>query len=280
MGCKFLYGLLNMKCNRLEFYVGITSNRKIVCGCIVIVVKWMDKEEIIVVFPDEINSRGWNKVIIPKIEYVVAREQRNLKLKDEEIEIVIPNIYISYSSIYKTRYSRFNDITKAADELAEQKRLWLLDTVYADSYPLYKLRDNLGKLDIDLALTILDKGINRMFIIKRLSKIGFYYEEALRRLDKKALFTDYTGSNIPVWWLEEFKGKRFCSDEGVIEGGYLPIRFRRWARKMGIKISRAKKKEYNNSQSIEDEHLLTQGERYERRGRKRKGRTTERGSGR
>lgn len=280
MGCKFLYGVLDMKCNRLGFYVGITSNRKIVCGCIVIVVKWMDEEEIIVVFPDEINSRGWNKVIIPKIEYVVAREQRNLKLKDEEIEIVIPNIYISYSSIYKTRYSRFNDITKAADELAEQKRLWLLDTVYADSYPLYKLRDNLGKLDIDLALTILDKGITRMFIIKRLSKIGFYYEEALRRLNKKALFTDYTGSNIPVWWLEEFKGRRFCNDEGVIEGGYLPIRFRRWARKMGINISRAKKEEYNNSQSIEDEHLLTQGERYERRRRKRKGRTTERGSGR
>lgn len=267
-----------MECNRVSFYVGITSNRKIVCGCVVIVVKWMDEEEIIVVFPDEINSRGWNRVILPKIEYVVAREQRRLKLKDKEIEIVIPNIYISYSSIYRTRYSRFNSITKEADKLAEQKRLWLLDTVYADSYPVYKLRDNLGKLDIDLALTILDKGITSIFIVKRLSKIGFYYEEALKRLDKRVLFTDYTGSNTPAWWLEEFKGRRFCNDTGVIEGGYLPIRFRRWARNMGIRILGIKKEEYSNTESIEEEHLLTQGERYERRRRKRKKRTAERGS--
>ena len=230
---------------RMKFYVGITDNRRIVFGPLVIIVMWegggAQREEKII-FAEDINNKGWNRNAVPAIEYLVAKKQYELKLKEEEVEIVLPGIYLPYSSAYKIRYKHYCKEITEARRIAEEKRVWLIRKVYADSYPEYELKDNNGLLTPRLAIKILENGLSPLLIEKRLSKIGDYLEKGIREFEEGAVFGEYSSLEPPSWWGLLFPKYTFCKTNYLMDGTKYPVFFKGWAANNGIKLTEISKK--------------------------------------
>lgn len=224
----------------MRFYVGITDYANIVFGPIIVLLKWdgcgEEKEERII-FPDRINTEGWCKTMSSVVEFLASKKQYDLRLKQEDIELVLPVVVVPYSFSYRVSYIYHCKELRDIKRLAEEKRLWLIDKVYADTYPQYDLRNNKGRLKGSFALKILKEGINDLFIEKRLSKLGFWLEKEMKDMKYEAMFSDYNRKRVPVWWRKIFPNYEFCRNTHLMDGTKYPKEFIEWVEKYGIYIT-------------------------------------------
>lgn len=224
----------------MKFYVGITEHQKIVFGPIIVLLKWDgcgdDKEERII-FPDRINTDGWCRTMSSVVQFLASKKQYDLKLKEEDIELVLPVVVVPYSFSYKVSYIYHSKELKEVKKSAEEKRLWLIDKVYADAYPQYDLRKNKGRLRGSFVLKILKEGINDLFIEKRLSKLGIMLENEMKEMRYEAMFSDYNRKRVPVWWRKIFPNYEFCRNTHLMDGTKYPEEFIEWVKKYGIYIT-------------------------------------------